>query len=1112
MSAERKDQPSFELTHSGFFVLRSPLLPASELAAWSQDLTAFQAFGSADKGEAFEAAWLKDVRTLRERLRSIVDRPEIIHALYVASPSLLAGIEHWKRDPNSKKGLQAERALVRYFVRMCARSTPFGLFSGCSVGRINDREESTTLHLKRREESRLCCRLDFDYLFSLTASLRRDPKLEAELQYRPNSSLHRIADAWYYVESRMSETKRTHHLVKIESDAYLEAAITAAETGATVQRLIEAVLAAPGDADPSAEEAQEYVLGLIRDNEILVSDLVPLLTGLPPLDDIIQRLESIPSGTETATALRGIRSSVATLESAGLNSTPSDYQAITAELENLPAKIDLAHLYQVDMIKSHEQGVLGKAVIAELIKAVEIVWRFGETKEPDELKSFREAFSARYEMAKVPLLDALDEESGVGFGAGAAKTDASPLLRGLRLRGGGESDWKSRPAGVHPDLLRQVVECIKAGRSELELDLSELGKNNTSPTKLADAFCVMGALVADSPDALEQGNFELFMHGAFGPSGARLLGRFCHEDPDIEAGVREHLRQEEAHDPEAIYAEVTYLPEGRIGNVLCRPVLREYEIPYLARSGAPPDRQLPVSDLLVGIEQGNIVLYSRKLNRRIIPRVTNAHGFMNPELSSVYRFLCFLQHQHGVSVPAFSFGVLGAFNYLPRVRVGRIIFSLAQWRLSGKEVEIITKEEDSRRFAAVQNLRQRRNLPRWVVLQEGDNSLPVDLDNALSVDAFVHVLKRGSQTSLMEMYPTNDRLCVGSPEGYFHHELTVPIVRKRVEQKPKEASSNHNKQQTTSLQAIDLSRTTRILPPGSEWLYVKLYGGTGTLDDVLTSTIRPMVHEAIGSGNASQWFFIRYADPHDHLRIRFQGIPNKLSREVLPLVYETFNPLLASGKLWKIEFDTYHREVERYGGIEALLVAEELFHADSEAVLDILQELAGDEGLDVRWRVGLMGVDRLLNDSGLDDEAKRRTVQRWRHRLQDDFKTDAAGKKQLAERFRAERRKVESSIDESQEGSVGLFAKQAFQRRSALNIQAFEKLRALDAQGKLIVNVVDLLASYAHMHMNRLIRASQVAHEFVIYDFLFQLYESKLARQTRAESLNFAAATSQSQR
>jgi len=718
------------------------------------------------------------------------------------------------------------------------------------------------------------------------------------------------------------------------------------------------------------------------------------------------------------------------------------------------------------------------------------------------LKSFREAFSARYEMAMVPLMDALDEEAGIGFGSAASRADASPLLRGLKLRGAGEADWKSRTLGVHPALLRQVMECVRSGKTELELDLSELEKNESSPPKLANAFCVMGTLVADSPDALQQGDFEFYLHGGFGPSGARLLGRFCHEDPQIDSAVRQHLRQEEMHEPEAVFAEVVYLPEGRIGNVLCRPVLREYEIPYLGRSGAPPDRQLPVSDLMVGIQGDSIVLYSRRLERRVIPRVTNAHGFMNPQLSSVYRFLCYLQHQNGASVPSFSWGALDAMDYLPRVRVGRLILSLARWRLSEKEVEALGKEEGSQRFAAVQKLRRRRSLPRWVVLQEGDNSLPVDLENALSVDAFVHVLKRGSQASLMEMYPPSDHVCVSGPEGRFHHELNVPFVRKPEAKISKESNAETEQKRVPGLEASGLGRDLRLFPPGSEWLYIKLYGGAGALDDILTTAVHSLVQRVVGSGGIFRWFFIRYADPQDHLRIRFNGPPAHLRQEVLPLVYEAFNPLLSSGKLWKIEGDTYQREIERYGGAEGMLAAEDIFFADSEAVLDILQELAGDEGLDIRWRIGLMGIDRLLSDCGLDLEAKRAASARWRERFQADFKTDMDGKRQLGDRFRVERRKLEPLLDDSsKESNEWKFAKEAFERRSAGNVEAFKKLRSLSAQGKLTVEIPELVSSYAHMHINRLIRASQVAHEFVIYDFLFQLYDSRLARQTHSESL-----------
>ena len=89
-----------------------------------------------------------------------------------------------------------------------------------------------------------------------------------------------------------------------------------------------------------------------------------------------------------------------------------------------------------------------------------------------------------------------------------------------------------------------------------------------------------------------------------GPSGARLFGRFCHGDSALQSAVEEHLRAEEALDPEAIFAEIVHLPRSRDVNVAARPVLRGYEIPCLGQSGAPGDRQIPLADLTVSEKGG----------------------------------------------------------------------------------------------------------------------------------------------------------------------------------------------------------------------------------------------------------------------------------------------------------------------------------------------------------------------------------------------------------------------------------------------------------------------------------------------------------------------------
>ena len=122
---------ALDLEPSGFFAFRTPLLPWQELAAWTRGLEAPGATG--DDAE-LERAVSADRRRLRERLLQLIERPEIREALFVAAPALEVGVAAWLRDPDGKKGRRAEESLVRYFLRMTTRPTPFGLFSGCSVG------------------------------------------------------------------------------------------------------------------------------------------------------------------------------------------------------------------------------------------------------------------------------------------------------------------------------------------------------------------------------------------------------------------------------------------------------------------------------------------------------------------------------------------------------------------------------------------------------------------------------------------------------------------------------------------------------------------------------------------------------------------------------------------------------------------------------------------------------------------------------------------------------------------------------------------------------------------------------------------------------------------
>jgi thiopeptide-type bacteriocin biosynthesis protein len=1074
---------------AGFFALRTPLLPFDDLRGWSTGLSAAQA---GDNVAALDAACAADRLLLRQRLRDVVGRPEVREALYVASPDLDDRLHVWDREPDSEAGEKIERALVRYFARMAGRATPFGLFAGCSVGKTG---WETKLVLAGRPMYRRHTRLDMDYVVALAQALAREAAVQPGLAVYPNSSLYVTPGRVCYAEVRRNGKGWTHHQMALARSDYLDATVARAGTGALPADLAAALI----DTDPEAtlDEAGRFVADLI-DSQVLVPELIPPLTGPEPIHGMAARLAQRSAGC-TGDRLEKTRADLEALDAGGIGAAPQRYRDIACQLHELPAKIEPGRLFQVDMVKPVIEATLGADVVAEILRGVGILQRLARRPRNDPLARFREKFVARYEGRDVPLVEALDHEIGIGFDVvDRAEIETSSLLQGLTFPPADDdmAGWPKRD-GV---LLRKLSEALSAGSREIELnprDIDDLSL--VDPLPLPDAFAMLGTVAANSDAELARGDFRVLLGGASGPSGARLLGRFCHADPALEALVKNHLRAEEALRPDAIFAEIVHLPESRLGNILARPVLRDYEIPYLGCSGVSADRQIPVTDLQVSIVGNEIVLRSARLGRRVLPRLTSAHNFHGSR--GIYKFLCLLQGDETAAGLGWDWGPLRDAPELPRVACGRLVLSRASWRLYREELQSLGRAQRSARFRAMQELRARRRLPRWVSLIDGDNELPTDLDNLLGVETLAELIKARDAATLSEIFPGPDELAASGPEGRFVHEFVVPFLRaapvREVRHRERETRRHRvavamKVPRTGTVQSATVGQ--RSFTPWSEWLYAKFYCGQATADRVLREVVRPVTDSASASGAAHGWFFIRYGDPDWHVRLRLHGDPQRLHTEVLPVLEAAAAPLFADGQIGRIQLDTYEREIERYGGDEGTRLSERLFHADSVAVLDLLASADDDCG-DLRWQTAVAGIDRLLADLGLEVEARQALMERTAKAFAAEFRADATLRRQIGDKYRGERNRLESLLRRDDEiASLPSAAAEILNRRSRQFAPIVAELQDLARGGQLGSSLADLAASYVHMHVNRLLASAHRAQELLLYDFLRRLYESQVAR------------------
>ncbi|MER7210539.1 lantibiotic dehydratase [Streptosporangium sp. NPDC000239] len=1037
-----------------FFVLRTPYLPLDALFALGGD-------GLVETDFSHERATAEHARAL-DRLRALCLRPDVREALWVASPSLEGRLDGWARDPRG--GFRIGHGLLRYVARMAGRPTPFGLFAGCSLGTVG---EETRLRLASREAYRRHTSLDARYLAALAESLQRDPALRPRLRYLPNSSVYRAAGRLRYTETRPAGAGTSYHLVAVEPTAHLEAVLERAAGGALPGELACAV----GAVDPEVgrDEALDFVDRLI-DAQLLVCELGPTVSGPEPVDDLLDRLDR--AGGERArpvvSALRRARTMLAGLDESPPGADPEHYREVAAAL---PALAEVPVSFHVDLTKP-AGTTLGRDVLAEIERGVRLLRRVGAGRRGDPLARFREAFLNRYDRREVPLCEALDDEIGVGFPAdGPFGAAPAPLLDDLAFPAPPRAE-DTRLSRRDALVTRWLAEAACAGVAELSLGeaevraLEEAGEAASPP----DSFGVVATIIAADEDEVAAGRYRIMLSAVGGLSGTTLMGRFCRRDDRLLRHLQRHLRAEEALRPEAVYAEIVHPVPGKVGNVLVRPRLREYEIVYLGRPAAP-ERRMPLDDLTVSVTGERVVLRSRSLGREVLPRLTVAHRFDGAGSPALYRFLCHLQRQGKAGGLSFSFGGLDDAPYLPRVTAGRLVLSRARWRLSDAQLASLEGPTAAARFAAVQDLRRLLRLPRWVAVVDADRRLPIDLDNPLFADMAVHLFREHRPVRLEEVFFGPDEVPATGPEGRFAHEIIVPFLRTSA---PEPTAGTPARQERP---------LTRSFPPGSPWLYAKLYSGPVGADTILQQVVRPLVRAAVSDASVDRWFFVRYADPDPHLRLRLHGDPGRLMNEVLPALLAACAPFHAEGTLWRIQLDTYEREVERYGGADGIVLAERLFHADSDAALKVIGETPRD--MDARWRLALVGLDRLLDDLGLDLAGRLSVSTAARDRFRREFGADTAFAHRLGARYRRERTRLESLLAAPDH---------LYRARSEALRPIAGDLAACAGAGRLTRHATALVGSFLHMHANRMLPAAARAQELVLYDFLSRWYRSRVAR------------------
>jgi hypothetical protein len=761
-------RPKINFDFFSSFIIRVPSLPIS----FYQNLT---------NGLTIEDHIIKD----------LLQENQIKESLFLASPELYNEVQKWIILENycPHKASRIKNSVLKYFIRMSTRCTPFGLFSACGSGRFANK---TTINIDNKRSFYRKTRFDMQFIASLGNELQSNSIIQNKLLFYPNTTLYKLGDFYRYVQYTLDRDSRKYSLEAVKRTEYLDLLLEKSTLGISKIGLANFLVSS----EISKVEAIDYIEELIN-HQILVSELELKLTG----DDFFNKLIDLDflRKEDQKNSISEEKKELFVIENTGKNTLLLDLEALSKKLLEIDNRQEVSflhyekivqtlrktgvlfnekYLFQTDLFLKSNDFQLDENYKNELLNAIRLLNKISTIPKKKIFENFKKEFIKRYEEEAIPLVKALDFETGIGYGSDNENFDVTPILDEIDLKNNLNTEEQFFLNETEKIVHHKFRNAIINNEKTIELKHRDFSNIDFSHENLSPTFSCLFEIVTENEKE------SIVIQSIGGSSAANLFSRFCYGSDEINELANEITEHESNSFEDKIVAEIIHLPEARTGNVLRRPTFRSYEIPYLAQSNLHSSRQIHIEDIILKVSSGHLILWSKKHKKEIIPKLTNAHNFSHKALP-IYQFLCDMQYENSkATIGIKTENLEKLFDYFPRITIGNCIISKAKWIFTKKQNPDFFNSLNSKHKIYDQNifsfitdiasLVKNNSLPQYVTLLDGDNTLLINIQNRTCVEVLLSAIKNRTKFILEEYLFPSERV-VTTKNDYYANQFAVAL-------------------------------------------------------------------------------------------------------------------------------------------------------------------------------------------------------------------------------------------------------------------------------------------------------------------------------------------------
>ena len=890
---------------NNIFMVRTPSLPVDTFSAFMN----------------FDGAKIEDFFSQND-LTNFIEK-----SVLIASRDLSMARER-NLQQNNKKNKARELSFRKFFTRASTRPTPYGLFAGVALGEFSGNKVKAPLVIDERNAI-LECKVDFSWLSHFIYEMENNPIVYPQLQLRFNNNCYVSGDRLKnphcsnhgFLISETIPTQR-NHIRNTPLIAYIkQQAQSFISYPALLTRIQNVYPNVP-------REKIVSTINALMENEILLSNLRVPSNCENGLDYVLKILAPMEGIDRQKKALQKID-----LLIKQMNGECSLDQINTETIESTYALMEdlIVRGKEKDLLSINKGLVLQKNKLSYEIK--DHIEKFIEgltylqVNAPSQLETFKKRFQEEYgSNVEVPFCSIIDQND----------------FNGLSYLENPQPPRDEKDRKIKQIVDEKILYCLQSQGEEIFLyqnDFSSLG--DIDDTKLPESFDVNFFITK------ENSRYRLWV-APIGGSGAAgdIFNRFGRVlDADLFHQYKENNRDMYDSDREQVMVEIREsCTSGRLSNVNNHENESQYYISLATNDDNSDAIELPLDDLLIGMQYDKVYVKSKRLGKRCKVR---QNCMVNPAmLSEVSQLLMQISADQETSVIARAFQLFqNEYIFLPRISLEGVVVFPKRWNLSSHLFIHGSRESFEESF---QMLRNKYEIDDIVYLTEMDNRLLLNLNKTYAIDILYKQFQKSESLRLSEVEKNilGENICVDTKGRRYITEISCSLIRT--------STPNHILVKNDSINRMLQNENRPLLLLQDGWIYVKLYQIDNRENEVLQALLCYLNH--IGN---PKFFYLRYNDEAGrHLRIRFKYADELMAQKHLLGIQKMLTRFRDNKLINKVQFDTYFRENNRYGGSQLIAFAEEIFFTDSRFVIGLLDEfnIEETEEMEQAYLLGIISV------------------------------------------------------------------------------------------------------------------------------------------------------------